>query len=285
MSCASCGSNGCNCPSTTLPIGSDGTDAMYGGYSSDWKFDSSIAAGPASQYLRFNNATLSSVTILYISDTNQDLTSRQAFLDSFTNSSQFGKIRVFKEYDSNTFWEGTITANTDSGTYHTVTATYISSNGSFTAGDSIVVTFSPAGSIGATGPQGAGAQKYDTVSFTRDTPYVQTNVGGSVFTDLGQYIFPGTTIAGTPTQIRLNGWVSNAAIAGTLRVYDFTNSVTIAEQSAIISTSVGNIITPATQVLSNPSTGYAVWKIQGYVAGGGGGADYVRAASMLLGFY
>lgn len=162
--CVLCGNNGCNCPSTTLPAGADGLDGMYGGYSSDFKFDSSVAAGPASTYLRLNNTTYSSVTTIYISDTNQDSTNVDLFLDSFDNSGNFGKIRIFKEYDSNTFWDGTITAVTDSGTYHTITVTYVLSNGTFAAGDSLVVTFAPAGGQGQAGPLSITADSLDNVS-------------------------------------------------------------------------------------------------------------------------
>ena len=48
--------------------GSDGADGIYGGYSTDWIFDSaSTISGVTSKYIRFNNATVSSITVLYVS--------------------------------------------------------------------------------------------------------------------------------------------------------------------------------------------------------------------------
>lgn len=153
MAC-NCNSNPCGCNSgITFPglTGAAGSNGIFGGYSGEWKFDDTTSAGPSSTYLRLNNATPASVTEIYINDTNIDSIDYGAFLDSFDNSANFGYIRLFKEYDSSTFWAGRITALTDNTSYFTLTVTHIVSNGTFTDEDNIVVSFAESGEDGANG--------------------------------------------------------------------------------------------------------------------------------------
>ncbi len=147
MSC-SCTNN-----STVLPVGSpgadgtDGSNGSFGGFSDKWVFSTSTSAGPSSTQLRLNNATYNSVTNIYISDTNADSVSYDAFLDQLDNNSNFGLIRIFKEFDNTKFWLGQITSVTDNGTDHTIGVTYISHNSSFSASDNLVLSFAPSGLI------------------------------------------------------------------------------------------------------------------------------------------
>lgn len=147
-----CTSSGCDTLNTgTLPTGLTGTtgttgsQGLYGGFSYDWLFNTSTATGPVAGDLRFNNSTYSSVTAIYVSDTGTGSVDCDAFLDSFSNNSKYGYIRIFKKSDSTKFWVGEVTAVTDNGTDHTLTVTYISSNSSFVEDDALVLTFSPSG--------------------------------------------------------------------------------------------------------------------------------------------
>jgi hypothetical protein len=134
--------------------GNDGNDGIYGGYSSDWLFETNTGSGPGSTFLRFNHATLASVTTIYINETNASSTDLSGFLATFNNAGDFGVIRVFSKTNSNIFWSGTITSFTDSGSYVTLGVTHASSNGTFTASMPIVVTFSPRGTDGSNGTDG-----------------------------------------------------------------------------------------------------------------------------------
>ena len=138
---------------TTTFILTNGATGMYGGFSSEWLYDgtSIVPAFLTASDFRFNNGTLTSVTELYIHDTNADSTVLQAFLDAFTNGSNFGLIRISKKSDSNIFWMGTITGNLDVGSYHTVTVTHVQSNGTFTNDDSCIISFAASGNTGANG--------------------------------------------------------------------------------------------------------------------------------------
>jgi hypothetical protein len=142
--------------STALPVGDDGLDGEYGGYSSLWRFSTNTTmADPTAGYVRFNNSTYSSVTTVVISQTNLDGTDMEGFLTSFINSNAYGLIRFFKEYDSNVHWYGRITNVVDNGTYFTLTVTFADSNSAFALNDNIVVSFSANGATGSAGSNGS----------------------------------------------------------------------------------------------------------------------------------
>jgi len=150
---------GCSCTSnsTALPIGNTGAtgatgaQGLYGGFSGDWLFDLTNGGAPAPTFLRFNGADVSAnVTTITVAETGPSSVNYTAFLASLLNNSQYGYVRLFKETDSTAFWMGKITAVADSGTYATLTVTYITASNAttsniFAASDSIVLTFSPSG--------------------------------------------------------------------------------------------------------------------------------------------
>lgn len=147
-----CGcTTGCETLNTgTLPTGltgatgATGSQGLYGGFSYDWLFNTSTSTGPSSGDLRFNNSTYTSVTAIYVSDTGTGAVNCDLFLDSLSNNSKYGYVRIFDKDDSTKFWTGQITAVTDNGTDHTIAVTYILHNGTFSEDDAIVLTFSPA---------------------------------------------------------------------------------------------------------------------------------------------
>jgi hypothetical protein len=158
--------------STSLPTGQNGQDGQYGGYSSLWKYSSNTTPGdPGSNYLRFDATN----TNIYISRINADTASMVGFLASLDDSGSagnYGFIRIFKEYDSNTHIYFKVTSVTNSGTYYTLGVTLIDSNNSFTNNDAVVFTFTPAGAVGTTGTAGTNGTNgidgkgYDATSST-----------------------------------------------------------------------------------------------------------------------
>jgi len=174
MGC-SCGTS-CDCLGTatiTIPSGANGSDGaagaagadgadgangaagVFGGYSGNWLYNTSTATGPAATFLRFDNATLASATLLHVNDVNADSIDYTNFLASFANIinsvSQFGILRIWKRYDSTQFWMGSITAVTDNTTDYTFAVTYIEDNGTFSDNDELVVSFTPNGEIAGLG--------------------------------------------------------------------------------------------------------------------------------------
>lgn len=155
----------CNCSlnDVTLPTaqsgndGADGTngqDGLFGGFSQKFIFETTLTAGPLATKLRFNNATLSSVTEVYVNDNNSDSVNVDAFLDALDNSGNGGKIKIFKEYDSTVFFMADVASSTDNGTDHTLAVTHIASNGTFANDDAVVLSFVPNGVIGTNGIDG-----------------------------------------------------------------------------------------------------------------------------------
>jgi microcystin-dependent protein len=143
----------------SLPVGSDGSDGLFGGYSMSFKFESAIITPPTPSYVRFNNATYASVTALYISDTAIQ-GAVGTWLDSFLGGGNYGYLRIFKEYDSSIFANFKVTAVADAGAYHNITVTYVSHSGSFVANDVVVASFA------ASGIDGEDALEYQGTSVT-----------------------------------------------------------------------------------------------------------------------
>lgn len=136
--------------------GTDGTvgnDGEFGGWSGEWIYDISTVPGAIQPTdLRFDDTNLSLVTEIYIHETNADSTDYSAFLDSFSNTvsgtNHYGLVRIWKRFDSNTFFYGEITLTQDNGSYRTISVTPIQYNGTFTDTDNVVVSFTPNGVAG-----------------------------------------------------------------------------------------------------------------------------------------
>jgi hypothetical protein len=188
MGCTGC-NDGCFDESVQLalgPAGSDGSDGLYGGWSLKWKFDSNVVSGTGSSEVRLNNASPVSATVIYVNDDAFGTGAADVFLSSVT-SAPYGRIKIFKEYDSTIFWLATITAADDTIVPAEVkfTVTDVVTNGSFTNGDDIVLTLAPAGATGATGNTGpAGADGVLVLYMDTTGPNTALNNATSAGTNL-----------------------------------------------------------------------------------------------------
>ena len=131
--------------------GATGPQGVYGGFSSEWDFDSNTGSGTGSGEFRFDNASPGSATSLYVNKINVDTTDLTAFLTSWQNSGNFGLVRISKINDSNVFWMGSIDDIAIGGTEIVYPVTSILSNGTFADGDNYVVSFVRTGDAGPTG--------------------------------------------------------------------------------------------------------------------------------------
>jgi len=158
MSCTGC-NDGCFDESVQLaagPTGADGVNGLYGGWSLKWKFDTNTGSGTGSNEVRLNNASPASATVIYVNDDAFGTGAADVFLSSVT-SAPYGRIKIFKEYDSTIFWLATITA-ADATTVPAevaFTVTDVVTNGAFADADDVVLTLAPAGPTGATGGIGS----------------------------------------------------------------------------------------------------------------------------------
>lgn len=244
----------CNCNSdNSLPIGitgAAGAQGLFGGFSGQWVFSTSTSTGPSSTQLRLNSTTYSAVTAIYVSDTNFNSIDYDAFLDSLSNSSSFGYVRIFKIDDQTKFWVGKITAVTDNGTDHTLAVTYILSNSAFSASDNVVLTFSP-GALSIWG-LGSGTSAIQT-----------TSIGATATGDFSiaagyQAVASGTAAVAFGLQATASGTASSAY--GDQAVASGNGGVAIgstATASAAQSTAIGAASTASgvgSTALSNSST-------------------------------
>ncbi len=101
----------------------------------NYLFSSTTTPGPASGQVRVNNATLASVTTVYLSETNSASTSVATLLDALAANQT---LRLQSVTTETTYADYIISAVTDSGSYRTVTVTYAEGNGALANSEAIV---------------------------------------------------------------------------------------------------------------------------------------------------
>ena len=141
-------------PGPTGPAGADGRDAgIKYTYST-----TTTAADPGSGYLRFNNATLSSATEMYISETDgygNGIAATLATWDDSTSTVR-GTLTLRAAGDPTTFVQFQITGTlTDNGTWDTFTVAYVSGSTAVVDATVFHLEFSRTGQKGDTGATGS----------------------------------------------------------------------------------------------------------------------------------
>lgn len=124
-----------------------------------YQFDTSTttSSDPGAGKVRFNNATISSVTEIAIDDSTAAGADVSAFVLTWDDSSSSprGTVYVQKRTAPATIAIFNVTGNsTDETGWTRLSVTYVTHNGSFSANDPISVAFATAGT-GSTGPAGA----------------------------------------------------------------------------------------------------------------------------------
>lgn len=305
-------SGSCGCSNSSMlpvgPAGANGVNGIYGGYSGEWLYSSTTTVTPGPGELRFNSNTSASVTNIFISNTGDNAIAYNLFLASLSNSSNYGFIRIFKEFDSTKFWMGTITNIVSVGTYYNITVTHTTSsfatilNNIFTVNDRIVFSFIPkgstgsngtngtngtngaAGATGATGAQGPkGPSTLDYSWGVADVYWlIQTT---NTFIDIALLVFEGSTFhTGSPTKITVLAKLKDpltSGDAGLVNIYDKTNSVIIASSSSINSDSWALYDMPITGAIP---AGQAMWAVQGFMETAGGSANRLDVAALSIRF-
>jgi hypothetical protein len=106
--------------------------------------------------LKFNNATLGSVTKIVLSTTTADSLGISDILDLIDDSTSADKARVSIRSNANgdaSFFSFLVTSVTTHGSYYELNGTYVD-GAAFTNSESIVFDFYQTGDIGSTGPTG-----------------------------------------------------------------------------------------------------------------------------------
>ena len=129
-----------------LPKGGDSALFQYSTTTTD--------SDPGGGYLRFNHATISSATILYIDDLDYNTTDVSAWVQSFDdvsgNATNRGRIRVSKAGALDVWHSLKVSAAvTDASGYTKITFVYIDGAGTLAADDKVWVSFTASGEDGA----------------------------------------------------------------------------------------------------------------------------------------
>lgn len=125
--------------------GIDGEDGVSG-FGLRFTFSSTTTSPPSTGELRFNNATISSVTAIYISETDRLSSDISALLSSISNGSP---LLVLDDNDPTAYAYFTLTSQTDNGTDKTFTVSHVASSGAFSG--NVSLTFSAKGDQGLAG--------------------------------------------------------------------------------------------------------------------------------------
>lgn len=118
-----------------------------------WLFDPGTTnVDPGSNEFSLNNATIGSVTTLYLNETGpgaSDLSAYIASWDDSTNSTNRGTLYIIQTTDASKYAIFTTGTVTDNGTYDSVALTYVAGPGGFVTGQACAFSFSRSGNAGA----------------------------------------------------------------------------------------------------------------------------------------
>tara|TARA_Y100000592_G_scaffold21863_1_gene33846 strand:- start:180 stop:3947 length:3768 start_codon:yes stop_codon:yes gene_type:complete len=139
--------------------GDKGVQGNFGGATFDYTF--SDATGTPTDLntgrLRFNNSSVSSATIIFIDDEDDNGTDIQPFLRTIDDSTSTikGHVRISNKLNADDFALFTISSASEQSGFHQISVGYVSgSASSFTNGEDIIVTFARTGDQGQKGEQG-----------------------------------------------------------------------------------------------------------------------------------
>lgn len=142
-------------------VGADGIDGARGNFGGDgvqYTFDSlTTNADPGSGDVRFNHATLMSITEIYVSDLNVFGTDYQLWFSFLSLGSSGNKVvfRISKLEDNETYIVFYVTSIVDEVGYFRIIGGPLVAEGTFAAGDQLIISESKVGDKGNTGNTGA----------------------------------------------------------------------------------------------------------------------------------
>jgi hypothetical protein len=133
--------------------GTTGPQGNFGGDAFNWTFSTATTSTPAAGVLNFNNATVSSVTNIYVNQADYPTTNVSTWLAAMRSG---GVVKVYNNSTPTQFAIFTLTGTPSlTGSVYTISVTYVTNAGTIdtTAGDT-VLNYDIPGSTGATGPTG-----------------------------------------------------------------------------------------------------------------------------------
>lgn len=140
-------------------------------------------ADPGTGAVRFNHATLASVTAIAIDDLaadtgNPNVSPWILTWDDSTNTSK-GLLRFRKATDVSVYVDFIVTGLTDNSGWTQIAVTYVGKNGTLVNGDSLIAVFAPTGNKGVDGAGAGDMLKSDNLAGLANTATARTNLGFS----------------------------------------------------------------------------------------------------------
>ena len=266
-----------------IPTGATGATGNSAGLQMTFS-NSTSDADPGAGKLALNNATLSSVSVMFFDDADDNSADISSFVQSFddaSNATARGLIHIEKEGSASTFALYKVTgAVTDASGYTKVPVTHLVSNGTFSNADGLRVDFSYSGNDGAG-------------SLTELSGDTSPQLGGNLDMN-GQDI---VTTSNADIELAPNGTgktvLKGNTNPGTLVFNCESNSHGQTVKSQPHSASVTNVLTlppgsdqeivgaSATQTLTNKTIGVAQLSGQVAIAKGGTGATTLAGANIV----
>lgn len=147
------GADGTNGTSgTDGAAGAAGANGVFGGFSGNWIYSSSTASGPGATLLRFSDADPTADQSVYVNILNAESIDYSKFLGVVASGSgktvSYGTVRIWKRYDSTTFWIGIVDGSTDNTTDFEISLEHVLNNGTFVDGDELVMSYQTSGPAG-----------------------------------------------------------------------------------------------------------------------------------------
>jgi hypothetical protein len=138
--------------------GLQGITGGFGGITFDYTYSTNIAAtDPGVGIIKFNNATLSSATTMYIDDRDDNFIDIQPFLRTIDDSTSpiKGHFKVSEKLNPANFVIFTIASLIEQAGYFQISSAFVSGSvTNFANAADITITFARTGDIGPLGPQG-----------------------------------------------------------------------------------------------------------------------------------
>ena len=208
--------------------------ATFGWTGLSYIWDTTTTAGdPGSGKIRGNNATLSSITALYISETDGFGVNIGSLLSTYESGTHLRIMKIGS--GANVLWAEVSGAITDNGSYRTIPVTVSVGAGSFAAGESVCVDAGGSdGAPGTTVPDISGLTVLNRSSIAANDKLIIYDASASahkaVYSGIGLPVFDitnpefgasagGTSVAGANvTAIQAAATACNAAGGGTIFV-------------------------------------------------------------------
>lgn len=224
--------------------GATGRDSGVG----RWSWNTNTAASdPGSGQIKGNNATIASITAIYISETDADANGLAATIATWDDSTSTvrGYLTLRKADTPGTFAQFSVSgAVTDNGTYDTLVVAYVAGSGTFSAADSLLATFTRTGDLGATGADGGLPYTFSTSTTTNADP------GAGIWRANNATMASATELA-----ISYNSAASgNPSIANFLKTWDDSTSTVMGTLTVTKSGAPQNIVVYQVTALNDQTT-------------------------------